>query len=123
MQEMFNRGVCKKSTKTVNNNTRTEYRYEGRLFASTTSLLASIYQDQGSLYEEVYDVSREDAGLAGWDPYAGFGRFELNNKGFKQFLKDQGVVKTSFKNVDIPIDDLLNDIMDVYKLEDLVEKL
>jgi len=115
MEEMCVKSVCKKSTKTVNDNTTTEYRYRGRLYASVTSLLASIYPDQGAFYETAYGVSRDDARLAGWEPYTAFGRFNLKNNGFIQFLKDQGSVTTAFKTTEVAIGDLLNNIMDEYK--------
>ena len=80
--------------KTVNGKSVTIYdsqECETSIFTTVKSLMKCEYKDQGELYEKLYNVSREDAIVAGWCPYADI--FEPSNNGWRQFLKDEGVVE------------------------------
>ena len=80
--------------KTVNGKSVTIYDRQGcetSVFKTVESIMKCEYKDQGELYEKIYGVCREDAVLAGWGPYADL--FEPSNNGWRQFLKDEGVVE------------------------------
>jgi len=115
--------TCRRREQTVNGNTVVEYTYKGNRFASVTSLLASIYPDQGSYYEVEYGVSRKDAQIAGWSPYTNYGRFEDGEAGFKKFLKDRGEIAGQDITTTITISDIIANMMDEYAPPPSVEDI
>ncbi|MDY6966983.1 MAG: hypothetical protein SVM80_13680 [Halobacteriota archaeon] len=112
---------CKIRTKEINGQVEKRYTYDGDLYGTLKEVLAAMYTDQGELYEE-YGVSREDAKLAGWDPYKTSNRFSAAESGYRKFLKDGGVITKIEKQETADIKDLIQDQMNDYYHPDVDEE-
>lgn len=104
---------CNICTKEINGQAERVYTHDGRDYGSLKEVLSAMYTDQGELYEE-YGVSRDDARLAGWDPYRTSNRFSVAESGYRKFLMAGGVIKKTEKQETADIKDLIQDQMNDY---------
>ena len=98
--------------KTVNGKSVTIYDSQERetsIFTTVKSLMKCEYKDQGELYEKLYGVSREDAVVAGWCPYANM--FEPANSGWRKFLQDEGVVEVVCNETEKTATDIIEEFL------------
>lgn len=99
----------KKIEKTVNGNKLTQYEFGGVVYDNIQTLLKKNFRTQGVFYERVFNVSEEDAEIAGWGPHdtafcdtAFSGSF-----GWKIFLKQKGIIAKQIETETVSISEIL----------------
>jgi hypothetical protein len=90
---MMNNIKIKKTIIRVNGNEKVYYQISDndKKFETAAEVLKEIFNDQGELYEKIFQVDRETAMLAGWHAYDR--DFDQKCGGWKEFLKSKGKIK------------------------------